>query len=733
MSSNSKSIYPQRNLNSVNPNAENGFYEFDNFRLDVASLMLYKNGQPVSLAPKVIETLLALIERPNEIVGKEELMKRLWADSFVEEANLTQNIYLLRKTLGKSADGQDLIEGFRRRGYRFNGTVRVVKTQKLPTVESEPPEFIEEAGKIPIAAPRNNQRTFLITSGILLVGILILSFFSLRYFARREAQADAPAVPQPGQLTLKRLTPDVNIYNPGISPDGKYLAYELVGKGIWLKDLSSGEAVQIVPPVEKGFKSLQFSADGKQLYFLTVLKGVISRVAIPKGTAQGVLKTSDRYFALSPDGAEIAFVREKSLVIAKTDGGGERVLAERDDKTKWFTSWNSQLSWSPDGGRIAICGNYLDGNRRKAELVEFSVSNGAERRIETPAWEEVNNVIWRRDGKGLLVTASESVGSPFQIWYLPYPNGTAQKLTNDLHGYGFLSLTDDSQMLVAEQFRGNINVWLAPLSDSSRVVRLSNTDGGYEGTAGLTFAPDGKIVFTSRRGGNLDLWVMNADGGGQRQLTTNTGGWNGRQRVSPDNRFVVFRSFEADVPQILRVGLNGENLLKLTEGDGDKDFPGISPDGKWVYYALTTNNLSAVWKVPIDGGEAVRVSGNFLANSPAVSPDGKLIAYQHADVTAPNLWKLALMSAETGEPLKKFDVVPFRSVIEWAADSKSIVFMQNNSPNLWRLSLEGGAPVQITNFGLEELRNFALSPDNQQIAVARGNRTTEAVLIENFR
>ena len=86
--------------------------------------MLYRDDEAIPLAPKVIETLLALIERRGEIVSKREMMKRLWADSFVEDSNLTQNIYLLRKTLGKAADGRDLIETFRRRGYRFNGEIK---------------------------------------------------------------------------------------------------------------------------------------------------------------------------------------------------------------------------------------------------------------------------------------------------------------------------------------------------------------------------------------------------------------------------------------------------------------------------------------------------------------------------------------------------------------------------------------------------------------------------------
>lgn len=123
MSSGTTSIQSQFNLNPDKPNDER-IYEFEDFRLDGAHLMLYREMKAVALAPKVVETLLALVERRGEIVSKTKMMERLWKDAFVEDANLTQNIYLLRKTLGKGSDGRDLIETFRRRGYRFTGQIK---------------------------------------------------------------------------------------------------------------------------------------------------------------------------------------------------------------------------------------------------------------------------------------------------------------------------------------------------------------------------------------------------------------------------------------------------------------------------------------------------------------------------------------------------------------------------------------------------------------------------------
>src|SRR5215203_271215 len=128
VSSQLTSIQSQFNINADNPSG-GSIYEFEDFRLNAADLMLYRGERPVALAPKVVETLLALIERRSEIVSKSEMMNRLWADSFVADANITQNIYLLRKTLGRSADGRELIETFLRRGYRFTGEIKNPATE----------------------------------------------------------------------------------------------------------------------------------------------------------------------------------------------------------------------------------------------------------------------------------------------------------------------------------------------------------------------------------------------------------------------------------------------------------------------------------------------------------------------------------------------------------------------------------------------------------------------------
>src|SRR5258708_24803075 len=101
-------------------------YKFGPFELHPAQGILLREGRIVQLTPKAVDLLLALVESGGRVVSKEDLLQRVWPDSFVEEANLSHNIYKLREALGDSADGEKYIETLPRRGYRFMAAVEQV-------------------------------------------------------------------------------------------------------------------------------------------------------------------------------------------------------------------------------------------------------------------------------------------------------------------------------------------------------------------------------------------------------------------------------------------------------------------------------------------------------------------------------------------------------------------------------------------------------------------------------
>src|SRR5262249_49660022 len=116
---------------------KNQFYRFGSFRLDPGKRLLLRGQKPVPLMPKAFDTLLVLIENRDRMVGKEELMKALWPDSFVEEANIAQNVAVLRKALGDSPEQHRYILTIPGRGYRFAASVS-------EQTESAEPELVVE-------------------------------------------------------------------------------------------------------------------------------------------------------------------------------------------------------------------------------------------------------------------------------------------------------------------------------------------------------------------------------------------------------------------------------------------------------------------------------------------------------------------------------------------------------------------------------------------------------------
>jgi Tol biopolymer transport system component len=248
-------------------------------------------------------------------------------------------------------------------------------------------------------------------------------------------------------------------------------------------------------------------------------------------------------------------------------------------------------------------------------------------------------------------------------------------------------------------------------------------------------AADGRLLYTSSASGNSDIWIMNADGTGRVQLTTD--GADERNPTSTaDGRYVVFMSERGSTRAIWRMDSGGNNQTRLGTAvlSGSQWTPFVSPDGRWVTY---TTDQSVNLKLPIDGGEATPVFDvptgqvpdlppNF--HDPILSPDGRMVMGHYADVKAGGE-RTVIMPVDNPRQVTLFPNV-FVSA-QWTADGRGIVYMDNRrqAGNLWRQAVAGGAPMPITKFASEQLYRFAYSRDGRQLALSRGSTISDVVLM----
>src|SRR5256714_11552996 len=132
-------------------------YEFGSYSLDAVERVLLRDGQPVILPPKDLETLLVMVERAGHIVEKEELLETVWPGVFIEEGNLARHIFNLRQVLGDSPDGRKYIETIPKRGYRF---VAAVHEDQEPVASHPAVPQTSEPAPPAVPAPLVQKRNF---------------------------------------------------------------------------------------------------------------------------------------------------------------------------------------------------------------------------------------------------------------------------------------------------------------------------------------------------------------------------------------------------------------------------------------------------------------------------------------------------------------------------------------------------------------------------------------------
>lgn len=757
-------------------------YEFDEFRLEPAERVLLRSGEPVPLTPKSFETLLILVRNHNRLVEKTQLLSEVWPDTFVEEKTLAQNIFMLRKTLGTDGAGRQYIQTVPRYGYRFVAEVRVAQRERPPVtaatipadarpaaVDAEPGPVVNGTNEVsettenrPGQTPASHARSRTAGAGNLLelikrcrpltiiialsaLGLGALAFFALRYSAGTTRRTATPQAAYFQTMKVANLTTQGKSHFAAISPDGKYVAHVMTDAGrqsLWIKHVVTASHLQIVPPAEVMYVGLTYSPDGNYIFYVLYEKdknvGVLRRVPVLGGNPTQLITDIDSPVACSPDGRQLAFIRNRpdsgglttALVVANADGSQERQVASRRGQIVFALVGPA---WSPDVNAIA-CATVNYGRGRSMNVVEVVAADGTERPVTDWKWANISALTWLPDASGLLLAAAEPDSqSGSQIWLLPYPVGEARRITNDLNYYQGVSLTADARSLVTTQSDQLLNIWVSKDGDPRRGEKLGFAVGGVFGSLlGLSWTPDGKIVYASNESGNSDIWVVTGDGKNKKQLTSD-GRTDHSPAVSPDGKHVVFISNRDGLAQVWRMDADGGNQTRLTSGDF-KDRPRWSPDGRWIVYT-SQGTRAGMWKMPAEGGEPVRLTDR-RARFPAISPDGRLISFELVDDKTLRR-VIAVMPFDGGPPVKTLEMTPTTRLwaSQWTPDGSALRFIDSSADtsNIWEQPLAGGRRRQLTDFQSTILTDFAWSPDGKQLVYARGVEVSDVVLISDFR
>jgi Tol biopolymer transport system component len=450
-----------------------------------------------------------------------------------------------------------------------------------------------------------------------------------------------------------------NVLFANITPDGKSIVYYTVdeneGRTLWIRRVDDKNALPFLPSQPVQFwGGLTVSPDGTQIYYIAAGRdarhGTLYRISSLGGAPRRLIETVNDLGSLSPDGARVLYVRYaddrmRLLSANASDGSDERVIYSAGAN---YIFRDPQFSL--DGKSIFfIKFERIDGEEFWS-LVEIPSAGGEERVILPLRKPRISEIVVLKDGSGLLVNATDAISNLQQLFHVSLPGGIETRITNDLHAYFGISVSDDGKTIVTAQRHTAKDIWTASAADTNNSRKLT---GESNVNSNAVRMPDGRIVFDALDNNRPHVWIMNGDGTGAQQLTPNDSS-DYELRVSPDRRFIVFTSRRTGETKIWRMNADGSNPQLLTPVSGATFGPTIAPDGQTVLFQWSKENGRVLGRVPLAGG-AIDEQSLYSPNTNlfAFSPDGKQVAHVVYD-EANSRYKVRVRPVEQGRIANRF-------------------------------------------------------------------------------
>ena len=616
------------------------YFQVGPFSLHPANRLLTRDEVPINLSPKAFDTLVYLVQNCGRLVTRDELMKALWPDSFVEDGNLSVYIFQVRKALGERDDGRAFIQTVPRKGYRFNADVKIIDpgafgkspaplqiaaspspgtshngTDPAGLSSEEParpdgaqsdlteasvswlsvPFRFPESGSSPeqnpavseaaVTAPAGETQGHLGRRKVIAAAVCLIALGMITGLVIGTRQGS------PRSMTPVRLTsfaPELSVTAAAISPDGRSVAYANPA-GLFIQQLAT-RTIQTVRPPASGLdvSSLSWFPSGNKI----LVAGIEPQAASPTAWIQPVQGGSPavkignyRFGVVSPDGSAVASVLENSgvteLWLLQSDGTRRRRIAEIDSREAL-----GSVFWSLDGQRILfVCLRWDEQLRR---------NSGTIRSVRLPA------------------------GRVVDVFSGPNLSGDAASLTDARLVYGQLRGANPSGSYGAELRQLHID------GRTGKAVGDPLLLGTWpEPFVGLGASADGRrltfrTVLTQHSVYEGDLDKEGRSLGGVRRLTFGLGRDDFPRAWTPDAKSVIFDSNRNGKWEVFKQASDEISDEPYLQGVDDEFSPRMSPDGRWLLYLDRPRNWHEpepvqLMRVPASGGspQLVLEASNF--------------------------------------------------------------------------------------------------------------------------
>ncbi len=608
---------------------------FGPFTLDGRSGELRNGPTRLKVPDQSIAVLQALLERPGELVTREELRDRLWApDTHVDfEAGLNAAVRRLREALNDSADVPRYVETLPRRGYRFIAPVDGTLPEPAALVGAE----------APISARSETARAGRVRLRHVVLAALALTVMGSAAWVGLKWNGAAPAA-RPVPITS---SPGLEL-DPAISPAGNLVAFAWEGEGgdnfdIYVRSIDGRSQPLPLTNDAADDHAPTWSPDGQRIAFVRVLNGrrVIFSVPALTGPEQRLFEAGPECggwrfgvwacgLSWTPDGKHLVFgARSSSYYLSSS---AIYLYSLKDGKKRQLTRPPANLSdihpvVSPDGRYLAFVRmNHAarGGNVFLQKLEQLQVVGEPTQLTFDRA---VNAFDWMPDSRSVIHDAGPVEPG---LWRIAVAGGATELVLPNIRAFR-PSVARSGAGMVYQNMLIDSNIWELPTpaspnrqpSGDATVRLIASTSGDSD----MQFSPDGtRIVFCSGRSGHSEVWVSNRDGSRVTQLTYFEGGGRvGSPTWSADGKRIAFDAILTGTGSwnLYMVPADGGPVEPLTSDDFRNVRPSWSLDGRWIYFGSNRTGDWQIWRTPSVGGtpEQITRRGGL---EPIVSPDGRI-------------------------------------------------------------------------------------------------------------